>query len=145
VEDTKASNPKAAMMTMPPVIARLIVSTILLGVIAVQAGTTVTAQDASKTRADGVSVPQPVKQVQPVYTREAQSAGIEGTVRMEAIVEPDGKVGNVTIVKSLDSQYGLDQEAIKALKQWLFKPGTKAGKPVAVSVTVEMSFTLKKK
>ena len=38
---------------------------------------------------------------------------------------------------------GLDQQAVKAAKQWRFRPGTKDGKAVAVSVTLEMRFTLK--
>jgi TonB family protein len=42
-----------------------------------------------------------------------------------------------------DSVYGLDANAIKAMKQWQFEPGAKDGKPVAVRVAVEMTFTLK--
>ena len=44
---------------------------------------------------------------------------------------------------SLDPTYGLDEQAVAAAKRWEFKPGTKDGKPVAVRVTLEMSFTLK--
>ena len=51
---------------------------------------------------------------------------------------------DVQISKSLDAEYGLDQQAIKAAKQWKFKPGTREGTPVAVEVTIEMTFTLKK-
>jgi protein TonB len=47
------------------------------------------------------------------------------------------------VSRSLDSTFGLDQEAIKAAKQWLFKPGTKDGKPVAVRVMIELTFMLK--
>jgi len=54
-----------------------------------------------------------------------------------------GTVGEVTVTKSLDDTYGLDQAAVAALKRWVFKPGQKDGKPVPVRVAVEMSFTLK--
>ncbi len=37
----------------------------------------------------------------------------------------------------------LDKQAIAALEQWEFKPGTREGKPVPVRVTIEMTFTLK--
>jgi outer membrane biosynthesis protein TonB len=41
----------------------------------------------------------------------------------------------------LDTKFGLDAEAVKAAKQWTFKPGLKAGKPVPVRVTIEMGFS----
>jgi TonB family protein len=52
-------------------------------------------------------------------------------------------VGPVEVVRSLDSTFGLDQEAIKAAKKWRFKPGTRFGEPVAVLVTIELTFTLR--
>jgi TonB family protein len=39
--------------------------------------------------------------------------------------------------------FGLDAEAVRAVKQWQFAPGTKEGVPVAVRITVDMSFTLR--
>ena len=47
------------------------------------------------------------------------------------------------VTQSLDTQFGLDAQAVKAAKQWLFKPGMKAGKPVAVQISIELTFTLK--
>jgi protein TonB len=91
----------------------------------------------------GVSNPVVTKEVHPKYTREAMNARVQGTVAMDAVVREDGTVGDVTITQSLDEEYGLDQEAVKALKQWQFKPGTKNDTPVPVVVNVTMSFTLK--
>ena len=62
-------------------------------------------------------------------------------MQLECIVETTGSVGDVNVTKSLDE--GLDQEAIKAVRQWRFEPGTKDGKPVPVLVTLEMTFTLR--
>jgi TonB family protein len=59
------------------------------------------------------------------------------------VVLADGNVGDVTVARSLDTTYGLDQQAVNAAKQWTFKPGTKDGKPVAVRVNIELKFTLK--
>jgi TonB family protein len=92
---------------------------------------------------DGVTLPTVVRSVQPGYTPAAMEAHIEGTVLMDVVVLDDGKVGEVTVTQSLDMEYGLDTQAVEAAKQWLFKPGTKDGKPVAVRVTLEMRFTLK--
>jgi len=64
-------------------------------------------------------------------------------VLLECVVRPDGSVGDVQILRSLDGVFGLDQEAIKAAKQWRFAPGTRLGEPVPVLVTIELTFTLR--
>jgi protein TonB len=69
-------------------------------------------------------------------------ARIEGTVVVECVVRPDGTVGDVRVLKSLDTAYGLDEEAVKATRQWRFIPGARNGKPVPVLVTLELMFTL---
>jgi protein TonB len=92
---------------------------------------------------NGVTAPTVVKRVNPEYTQEALAERIEGVVGLSIVVRPDGLVGDVEVTKSLDSLHGLDQQAVKAMKQWEFKPGTKDGKPVAVRVDVQMTFTLK--
>ena len=51
--------------------------------------------------------------------------------------------GNCDVVRSLDGVFGLDQEAIKAAKQWRFSPGMKQGVAVPVLVTISMGFTLR--
>ena len=89
----------------------------------------------------GVSAPVVVKEARPQYTPDAKGAKIQGTVALECVVQTDGTVGDVKVTRSLDA--GLDQEAIKAVKQWRFEPGTKDGKPVPVLVTLEMTFTLR--
>ena len=95
------------------------------------------------TPGDGVSLPVATRQVRPQYTSAAMQNRIEGSVGLSAVVLAAGTVGEVKVVQSLDTVYGLDAEAVKALKQWEFKPGTKDGKAVAVRVTVTLTFTLK--
>jgi protein TonB len=64
----------------------------------------------------GVTLPTVVKRVNPDYTPEAQRARIEGRVLMEIVVLADGTVGTVAVERSLDATYGLDQQAVKAMK-----------------------------
>jgi protein TonB len=90
---------------------------------------------------DGVSAPVVVKEVKPQYTAKAKRAGIEGTVVLDCIVETDGSVGSVTVTKPLDEE--LDQQAVKAARQWTFEPGKKDGKAVRVQISLEMTFSLK--
>lgn len=92
---------------------------------------------------DGVTTPSVVHQEKPQYTPEALAAKIEGNVMLDVVVRDDGTVGDVTVVKSLDAVHGLDDAAVSTVKRWRFTPGTRAGKPVAVMVTIEVTFTLK--
>ena len=90
----------------------------------------------------GIVDPKLLKDVKPAYTPDAMRAKIQGHVLLEAVVLESGLVGDVKVVKSLDPN-GLDQEAIKAAKKWLFQPATdRTGKPVAVYVTLELSFRI---
>ena len=90
----------------------------------------------------GVEKPVLVREVKPRYTAAAMQAGIQGRVLLDAVVLPDGTIGAVRILYSLD-RGGLDQEGVAALRQWRFRPGTINGRVVPMIVAVEMSFRLK--
>ena len=83
------------------------------------------------------------KEVKPKYTRAALTAGIEGVVWLDAIVDVDGRPGSIRIVRSLDRDHGLDQEAIKALEEWRFNPGQHDGRLAPMRVVVELTFKIK--
>ena len=91
----------------------------------------------------GIVNPRLLREVKPQYTAEALRAKITGTVVMEVVVLPDGTVGDVRITRSLDPVFGLDDEAIKAARQWLFDPATRFGEPVAILVSVALDFNLR--
>jgi TonB family protein len=92
---------------------------------------------------NGVTLPRVVREVKPQYTADAMRAKVQGTVWLECVVMPDGNVADIRIVRSLDSVFGLDQEAIKAARQWKFVPGVRDGAPVPVLITIELTFTLR--
>ena len=88
--------------------------------------------------------PELLKEVKPEYTPEGRAAGIEGRVLLSAEVLTDGTVGDVKVVRPLDeNRYGLDEEAVKAMKQWMFKPAMKNGEPIRMVIHVDMGFSLK--
>jgi len=91
----------------------------------------------------GVTTPVLVHQVKPQYTSDAMRARIQGTAMVSCVVRPDGSVTDAEILRSLDRTFGLDEEALKAARQWRFRPGTLRGEAVAVRVVIEMSFTLR--
>ncbi|HZB25200.1 MAG TPA: energy transducer TonB [Vicinamibacterales bacterium] len=88
-----------------------------------------------------VTAPVVVSERRVGYTPGAIQAKVEGRMKLECVVLPDGTVGDVRMVERLHPE--LDEEAIRALRQWTFKPGTKNGVAVPVRVEVEMTFTLR--
>lgn len=94
---------------------------------------------------NGISSPDVLHEERPQYTSGAMRAKVQGVVEVEAVVMPDGSVGQVQIVRSLDDRFGLDEKAIEAVKRWRFRPGIhiKSGKPVATLVNIELTFTLR--
>jgi len=88
-------------------------------------------------------MPSILREVKPSYTAEAMRAKVQGAVMVEAIVREDGSVGRVRVIRSLDRTFGLDDEAVKAIKNWRFSPGRRQGRNVAVIVEIELTFTLR--
>jgi periplasmic protein TonB len=109
----------------------------------VLAGGGLAAQDQVYSIGQGVQSPRLIKEVKPNYTGAAMRRKVQGVVELTAVILKDGTVGDTTVKRSLDED--LDQEAIKAAKQWKFKPGTKDGEPVNVQVFIELTFTLRDK
>jgi TonB family protein len=95
----------------------------------------------ARLKTSGVQAPRLIKDVKPQYTGDAMRAKIQGVVKMEAVVETDGTVGEVRVTQSLDQELGLDDEAVKAVKKWRFEPGRKDGVVVPVLVEILMTFT----
>ena len=90
-----------------------------------------------------LTLPIVLRDVKPQYTAEAMRARVQGAVLIRAIVQTDGTVRDAQVVRSLDPVFGLDQAAVKAASQWLFRPGLMAGVPVPVAITIELFFNLR--
>ena len=80
-----------------------------------------------------------VKAVSPKYPDLARSSGIEGKVTLNVLVGVDGRVQKVDVVSGVPV---LNDAAIEAVKQYLFKPALANNKPVAVWVAVPILFKL---
>jgi protein TonB len=90
----------------------------------------------------GMTRPEIVRQVQPRYTEVARQSGTQGTVVVEAIIDEQGRVTNVRILRGLPM--GLDQAAVDAIQQWRFKPATLAGRAVKVYYTLTVNFMIQR-
>jgi TonB family protein len=69
-------------------------------------------------------------------------AQIQGAVLIECVVQTTGVCSDLRVVRSLDSTFGLDQQALRAAALWQFLPGTRLGKPVPVVVTIQLGFSI---
>jgi protein TonB len=96
-----------------------------------------------RTTGGGAISPRLIRQVPPQYTSEAMRARIQGVALVRCVVRTTGTPTDCEISRSLDSTFGLDQEALKAARQWQFMPGTLGGERVNVPVVIEMTFSLR--
>jgi TonB family protein len=87
-----------------------------------------------------LTAPVATSKMDPAYPADALRDHVEGTVTLYAIIRPDGSVDSIRVLNSLDER--LDQNAIRALSHWHFRPGTKNGEPVAVEAVVQIPFRM---
>ena len=145
-------------VTLPPAITLFLC---LLGAFLVHAQGT---QPIVYSLGNGIVTPKVLKSVSPTYTPQARAARVQGTVTVDAVVLSDGKVGDVSVTRSELWPYrgtsakdsgtvvlltppqvaalGLDKQALDAAKRWVFQPGLKDGKPVAVRIQIALRFAL---
>lgn len=76
------------------------------------------------------------------YPEIARQRKIQGEVRVQFIVNTDGRISDITLVKSLDSQLdNLAMRVVRMMPRW--KPGQRKGKPTKVKFTMPVTFILK--
>lgn len=79
-----------------------------------------------------------------IYPQIAKENGIEGRVICTFVIEPDGRITNVEVVRS-GGDPSLDKEAVrvvKAMPKW--RPGKQRGQAVRVKFTIPVKFSLAK-
>jgi TonB family protein len=99
----------------------------------------------------GVSAPRLVFQREAEFSDEARRKHVTGNCMVALVVDVDGHVKNVRVVRSAaDGQpeklkaaaQTLDDKAIEAVKQYRFEPAMFEGRPVPVALNVEVNFKL---
>lgn len=87
-----------------------------------------------------VKAPTVISRAEPVYNDGARKAHVTGVVIVEAIINKEGRVEQVKVIKGLPM--GLSEAAEEAVKHWRFRPGTLNGEPVEVIFNLTVNFTL---
>lgn len=87
-----------------------------------------------------VTAPVKIFGPQPHYTPEAREARAQGVVIVQAIINCDGEVANVNVLKGLP--FGLTESAVAAISRWRFEPARQDGRPVMVFYNLTVNFRL---
>ena len=86
--------------------------------------------------------PKQKKYVKPVYSKAALDARVQGTVQLEVVIGPDGRVADTRVLKSRPL---LDQSAIEATLQARYEPVAVFGNPTSVVSVVNHTYSFKTK
>jgi TonB family protein len=87
-----------------------------------------------------VKAPRVLHRVIPEFTAKSRDRHAEGSVILAAVVTSKGEPRQIRVQKGIEQD--LDEQAVEALKQWQFAPGTKDNKPVATRVSIEIRFNV---
>ena len=90
----------------------------------------------------GITKPQATHSERPTYPPSAMRERVEGTVRLEFVLEADGRLGDLRVVVAPHPD--LATAALACVRAWRFTPALKDGAPVAVVATMDVAFTQKK-
>lgn len=83
--------------------------------------------------------PRVIKQTRPVYPQEAFIKKVEGVVEVEILIDATGRVVRARVTRSVPL---LDQAAIDTVRQWVFAPAVKGGRPVATTAYAPVTFRI---
>lgn len=81
-----------------------------------------------------------LSKAEPEYTSAARAKHVSGNISLSLIVDESGKAKDIEVTAPLG--FGLDENAIKAVKKWKFSPAVSKGLPIRTYATVYVSFRL---
>jgi TonB family protein len=86
-----------------------------------------------------IKEPKKLRHVDAIYPRLARASRVQGTVALECVISPLGRVMDVRVIDSIPL---LDSAAVEAVKQWVYAPTLLNGVPVPVIMTVTVRFRI---
>ena len=88
----------------------------------------------------GITPPEKIYAPTPRYTEEGRQSRTQGVVILEAVVDAEGNVHDVKVLKGLPN--GLSESAVETALEWKYKPALLDGQPIAVFLNLTIRFTL---
>ncbi|MGA2639487.1 MAG: energy transducer TonB [Spirochaetia bacterium] len=89
----------------------------------------------------GLIPPRPRAEILPTYPRTARRSGLEGVVKVAAMVDASGTVTSADVLAT-SGHASLDQAALEAVRRALFSPALQGGKPVPCRIVIPIRFRL---
>ncbi|MFB0518571.1 MAG: TonB family protein [Acidobacteriota bacterium] len=84
--------------------------------------------------------PEIIESTSPRYPLQARRRGIQGVVRINALISETGDVLRATVVNPSPDMESLEEAALEAVKQWKFAPAIKDGQRVKVWMVIPVRF-----
>ncbi len=81
-----------------------------------------------------------IRKIEPVYPKLAKIAHISGTVRLQAVIDEEGNVKDVTV---LSGHRALCAAAVDAVRRWKYTPTIQNGEPVSILAVINVVFKLR--
>jgi TonB family protein len=82
-----------------------------------------------------------IHDVQPSYLMVARQAGVQGEIRLRAVINKSGDIAELCLTQALGG--GLDDEVARVVRQWKYQPYLLNGEPVEVETIVTMKFGMR--
>ncbi len=92
----------------------------------------------SAQKSDDRAMPTLAAKQEPVYSQDALSYRVEGEVWLGVMVTKAGLADEIVVMRSVG--FGLDEQAIAAVRAWRFNPAMKNSKAVEKFATIAVSF-----
>jgi TonB family protein len=87
-----------------------------------------------------IDPPKALHRIQPQYTEAARRIRFEGAVVLSLLIDTDGRVTDINVLSGIP--FGLTENAVAAVQQWLFEPCTYNGNPVSVRMILTVHFRI---
>jgi TonB family protein len=88
----------------------------------------------------GTKPPVVLVKTEPEYSEQARKARVQGTIVVEGVIDERGLTSTLQVRDGLG--FGLDEQAMEAVRQWRFRPATRDGKPVPTVGIFYLTFRL---
>ena len=88
-----------------------------------------------------IEAPRKIRHVDPSYPELAKAAGVEGVVILECVIDREGGIAEVRVLKG---HALLNRAAVDAVREWTYRPSLRNGVPVPVIMTVTVRFEMRR-